>query len=356
MPYYRPLLTEMIVGDVADDKLYLKAESFYSDNQINLHLSTSIESVTPNRSEIVLRGGEVKSYSKLLIATGATPFVPPIKGRECEGVFTLRDINNLETIREHLKSRGVKTATVIGGGLLGLEAACSLAQLDIRVTVIDTASFVLPRQTDSDGSALLQKVIENSKVEVITGAMVDSIAANSDGVVCRVNLADGREIFTQMVLLSVGLSPNISIAKKADINCDRAIIVNSRLETSVKGIYAAGDCAICDEKYNGVWEPAINQGVVAGSNMAGEPKEFSAKEYPATLNAFESSLLSIGNLHNDKKGKTKRLVTINELKGEYQALYFAENRLDGALLIGDISSAVNQNLTYEECIDKKILH
>jgi len=360
-PYYRPILTEMISEDVSDDQFYIKSTNFYADHRITLNLNSPVESINPTNFTCTLVSGDEVSYDKLLIATGASPFIPPITGRDLDGVFTLRNDKDLDTLKAAVSSDLVKEVTVVGGGLLGLEAACSLAKRNCTVTVIDTAPTILPRQTDSGGSALFQKIVQSGQIKVITNTVVSEIHGNKDGAVEGVLLANGMDIKSDLILISAGLSPNIALAKKAGLECNRAIIVDDSLQTSNRHIYAAGDCSIVSGTYYGVWDPAINQGRVAGANMSGDSIEFVGKKYPATLNAFDTSLFALGDLHNsENEAPHQKIVSVNEVSENYSALYFTNDILDGALMIGDISKAalvisgIDKGLSYEECIDAKI--
>ncbi len=361
LPYYRPVLSEMINSDVGDDEFYINNKNFYNDMKIDVKLNSKVLSVNKDKKIIVLEDNSEVSYDKLLIATGATPFIPPFTGKDLEGVYTLRNSKDLSKIKNIISENECLKMTVIGGGLLGLEMACSLANKGCPVTVIDTAPTILPRQTDSNGSNVLQNVVENSKIKVITGVMVEQIYG--EGKVNGVILNSGEDIKADVVLVSAGLAPSISLASEAGLKCERAIVVNERMETSDPDIYAAGDCSVTNGKYYGVWEPALAQGRVAGANMVGDRQGFSGKLYPATLNAFDTSLLAIGNLHNDGtdlKG-VKSISQTDEMRNIYRTLYFKDGKLDGALLLGDISKAasiisgVNENIDLEDCVERKIL-
>jgi flavorubredoxin/NADPH-dependent 2,4-dienoyl-CoA reductase/sulfur reductase-like enzyme/rubredoxin len=362
MPYYRPILTEMISEQIGDEQFFIKNESFYSDNNIVINLNSPVAEIQRKEKTITLESGETVAYDKLLLATGASPFVPPIKGKDLPGVFTMRTDSDLGSLQAALKKESTKEVTVVGGGLLGLEAACSLAKLDCKVTVVDTAPTILPRQTDASGSELFHKIVKSSNIDIITNTVVQEIYGNSDTNVQGVILANGTDLKSDLVLISAGLSPNIELAQKAGLECNRAVIVDSSLRTSDVHIFAAGDCAITDGTYYGVWEPALNQGRVAGANMAGDEAEFNGKQYPATLNAFNTSLFALGNLHNSgEEDGAEKIIAVDELCGNYSALYFTEGKLDGALMIGDISKAapiisgINNRMDLQECIDAKIL-
>ena len=363
LPYYRPLLTEMISEEISDDTFYLNSKSFYEDMKIDIKLNSKITEINKSDNKILLLNGRTISYNKLLVATGATPFVPPIKGADLSGVFTMRNSQDLEDIQSELAKESVKKVTVVGGGLLGLEVACAIAQKNVEVTVIDTAPTILPRQTDIDGSGLFKEIVENGSINIITDTVVQEIYGDSNGSISSARLANGDDIKSDLMLISAGLSPNIALAQDCDIKCNRAIITDEFMRTSEPNIFSAGDCSISNERYYGIWESAINQGRIAGANMVGEKLSFEGKVYPATLNAFNTTLFAMGNLHNDKSINKdfQKIVIKDEIRGVYSSLYFTDNKIDGALFIGDISkaapviAAINKGMDFEECVDAKIL-
>ncbi|MGM0442760.1 MAG: FAD-dependent oxidoreductase, partial [Fibrobacterota bacterium] len=358
LPYYRPVLTEMISdASVTDEEFFVKNDNFYRENRINVHLNTRIEDIKADSKEIICADGQRESYDSLLLATGASPFVPPIQGKDLTGVFSLRSNGDVNRLKETLHRVETKEVTVIGGGLLGLETACAVAKMNKNVTVIDTAPTILPRQTDRAGSAFLSRIIEDSRIKIITDTVVQEIVG-TDGTVSSVICANGDTHSAQAVVVSAGLSPNTELAQKAGISVNRAIPVNSQMETEKEGIYAAGDCAICNDTYYGIWEPALQQGTAAGANMAGERAEFTAKMYPATLNAFGTSLFCIGNIHVDENDPAVQIIRRrNDIDRTFVSYYFDKGILVGALFIGDLSksamviSGVNTGVSYQEALD-----
>jgi flavorubredoxin/NADPH-dependent 2,4-dienoyl-CoA reductase/sulfur reductase-like enzyme len=362
LPYYRPVLTEMISETISDESFFINPTSFYSDKNINIHLNSPVEKIDKLSKTVILSDKKEVSYDKLLIATGSSPFVPPFKGSDLNGVYTLRSDKDLAILKDAITAVKNPNILVVGGGLLGLEAASSLAKLNSSVTVVDTAPNILPRQTNQEASGVLQKLVEKSSIEIITDTVVQEIYGDKNGVT-GVVLANGADIKTDIVLVSAGMAANISLAEGADLKTDRAIVVNSKMESSTNDIYSAGDCAISNSRYYGIWESALAQGRVAGANMVGEELTFEPRLYPATLNAFDTSLFAMGNLHNagDDEQDLQKISSSNELKEEFSTLFFKDGKIDGAILIGDISkaapiiSAVSSKLSIDDCVDCKII-
>ncbi len=223
---------------------YIKPAEWYQENNIKLTLGMTVTEIRKDSKEIVLANGETRKYDKLILATGAEAFIPPIKGADQEGVTAIRSLEGVKRLQETLKK--ISKAGVIGGGILGLEAAWELKKAGKEVTVIELSPNIMNKQLDEKGSALLQDAAEKSGIRVITGKGIEEIAG--EGKASGVKLADGTTADGELVILSTGVKPNIELAKAAGIETGRSIKVNERMETSEKDIYACGDCA----EYNGV--------------------------------------------------------------------------------------------------------
>jgi len=325
-PYYRPYLTEFIgdrnVGNKAN--FYLNPADWYAENRVNLQLSVKIVKIDKKNSQVIDMSGKIFSYDSLIIATGATPFVPMQSALEKEFVFAVRTINDAKKVEAF--SGNIKKAVVIGGGLLGLEAVWSLVKKGISVTVIERAPRLLPIQLDLESSEFLSAAIRSKGVEIITGASTEGIITENEK--HFVTLQDGRKIETGMVLFAIGIRAEISLAKDCCINTDRGILVNERMETSAENIFACGDAA---QFGTGIplWMPAMKQGTVAGTNAAGGNASFAHDIYPAALNAFDMKLISIGT--------TEDYQTYYEKSdgSSFRKLFFKNGVLSGAIIIND---------------------
>ena len=250
--------------------------SYYQMMKIDLRLETTAKkiNVEDKTVEIEDKNGksEILQYDSLILATGAYPFVPPIKGRERKGVFTLRTLEDGKRINQALEE--AKSAVVIGAGLIGLEAAVSFVERGLKTTVVELLPQVCPAMLDKDTARLVQKHLEEKGLKVVTGKGVDEILG--DDHVSGVSVA-GEEIPADLVIVATGVRPNVQLAKEAGIAIGetRGIKTNMRMETSVKDVYAAGDCA---ESVNLITKrpmlsqlgtTAVRQGKVAGINAAG---------------------------------------------------------------------------------------
>jgi flavorubredoxin/NADPH-dependent 2,4-dienoyl-CoA reductase/sulfur reductase-like enzyme/rubredoxin len=332
LPYYRPVLTRALADKVEDTEYFIHPEHFYEKNRITLHLGSTAESLSPRDKSFRLTDGQTVKYDKLVLATGASCFIPPIQGANLPEVVALREKTDFDRLTGLLEGRP-KNVSIIGGGLLGLETADALHRLGHNVTVLEACPSVLPRQLDPDGSPLFAKIIRKSGVEVHYGVYVEEILG--EGKVTGLKTRSPQEIPADIVIVSAGIRPNVELAKDAGLKTDRGIDVNERMQTSDSDIYAVGDCAAVHGRCGGLWESASLQGSVAGANISGDDKTYSCKLYGATLAAFGTSLFSIGDL-GAGDGKYEQIMAYNELSGIYRKIYFKDGRVAGGVLLGDV--------------------
>jgi NAD(P)H-nitrite reductase large subunit len=338
LPYYRPSLTEYIGDSNVESRsnFLLNQESWYRDKNVELSIGTKVVAINTAEKTVTTDSGETLSYGKLILANGSTPFVPFKEAAGKKNVFSIRTLDDARAANK--LSGTVKTAVVIGGGLLGLEAAHSLSGKGVRVTIIEGADRILPRQLDQESSRMLQDILTGANVALVLGRSIEAI--QGEGSATGVRLADGEVIPADMVIISIGVRPNVEIARSCGIAVNRAVVVNERMETSVPGIYACGDVAEFNGKCISLWMPAMKQGKVAGSNAAGKPAEFLDEAYPAILNSFGTKIYSAGDICQDKKEGEYRVHTAGDPgKNQYKKLFFVEDRLAGFILIGDISES-----------------
>ncbi|MGA9350671.1 MAG: FAD-dependent oxidoreductase, partial [Anaerolineae bacterium] len=271
--YPRPRLQRFLAGEIELEDLYLYSPAWYEGQGIAVHLGAEVMGLDPTAKRIALaactersrsNGCEV-SYDRLLLATGSRPFIPPIEGVDKEGVFTLRTIEDALAIRRW--AEGAKRAVVVGGGLLGLEAARALMVLGLRVTVLEYESYLLQRQLDAEGGALLRKLIGAMGIEVALNASSQAILG--DGQATGVLLQDGRTIEGDLILISTGIRSNVKLAQEAGLEVHRGVVVDEHLRTSAEDIYAAGDVAEFQGRVYGIIPAALEQARTAALNMLG---------------------------------------------------------------------------------------
>ncbi len=360
LPYHRPVLTEAIARDIPEKELLIEPESFYQSLNIALNLGATVTDINSDKRTITLDGGKKVSYDKLVIATGGKCFIPPIQGIDLPEVVALRQKTDLEGLKKLLGTGKQKNVVVIGGGLLGLECAYHLSRLEHNITVLEACPTILPRQLDTEGAPVLQKIIEAHKnIKVIHGVFVDEVQGHDK--VTGVRTRNGEFIPCDVVIVSAGVACNKSLAEKAGIKADKAIIVDNRMQTSKPDIYAAGDCAICGSRYDGIWETALEQGKVAGANIAGDEVVYKPKVFGATMRAFGTSLFSVGFIGSAEGTDAIQVSAKNELKNTYRKLFFTDGHLTGGVLLGDVSqttpllAGVTRGFDAEDAADNKLI-
>lgn len=341
-PYYRPYLTEYIGDDTIEKRsnFYLNPESWYAEKKVSLHRGEKIASVDAGAGTVETISGKKHPFGKLILANGSSPFVPIREALSKKNVFSVRTLGDARAVHQKANEKG--PAIVIGGGLLGLEAAHSLSKKGLPVTVIEVGDRILPRQLDSECSAILQTIIARAGVTLMTGKSIDSIEGSD--MATAVKLADGEELPAGLVIFSIGVRPNVELAASCGARVNRAVVVNERMETSVPGIYACGDVAEFNGKNIALWMPAMKQGKVAGSNAAGRESFFVDEVYPAILNSFGTRVYSVGDFCVERKdGEYRVHEARDEERGNYKKMFFVNDRIVGLILIGDISES--QKLT-----------
>ncbi|MFQ6092726.1 MAG: NAD(P)/FAD-dependent oxidoreductase [bacterium] len=329
--YFRPKLPDLLGGSVEPEEIYAYSEEWYHRRNIGVHLRVTVTQILPARKEIVLEGGARVSYDSLLLAAGSRCLVPPIRGVDKEGVFTLRTIEDAAEIKRYAK--GCKRAIVIGGGLLGLEASRGLRSLGLEVTVVEFLHRLLPRQLDEEGASLLRTKIEEMEIQVLLSAESEEILG--EGIVTGLLLKDGRKIEGDLILISAGIRANVEIAREAGIAVGKGVLVDEHMRTGVEEVYAAGDVAEFQGRMYGIIPAAIDQAKVAGANMAGnESVEYEGTVPYTTLKVVGVDLTSIG-VATPEGEEFKQIRKINPREGVYKKLVLCEGTIVGAIFLGD---------------------
>ncbi len=349
--YNRPMLTKGILSEIEKLSLYIKPSSWYEENKIQLKLGLNVSEIDPKKKTVKLSDGTTEEYDKLVIATGAESFLPKLKGVEKKGVFGIRNLENIEEIRNYIED-GVKQAVVLGCGVLGLEAGWELKKMGLDVTILGNSQVIMNKQLDAKGSEFLKQAIAKSGVNLIAGNNIEEIVGKDK--VTSVRLEDGTDIEAQILIISTGIRQNTELAKAIGIETNKSIIVNEKMETSLPDIYACGDCAEFDGANYAIWTQAINMGKVAGANAAGDEKIYLKTAPAVTFSGMNTSIFSIGDIgkSSDKKYKTKEFCDEDNLV--YKKLYFLNGKFCGGILIGDTKSQKELFTAFDEklSIDK----
>ncbi len=347
--YYRVRFPELIAGDIKIKDIIIHTKEYYQNKKISLHLEERVTGGDPQKKEITTQLGKSYPYDQLLLATGGYAFVPPIKGVEKKGVFTLRSMNDAVGFMEFLP--GVKQAILIGGGLVGLETGGALLKRGIKVAVIETNPRILPRQTDPEGAKILQEKMEKMGFSFFLTAQSDEIVGKDN--VEGLRLKDGRFVEGQMAIISAGVRSNLQLAKAMGVETKDGILVNDRMETKTPGICAAGDVAEHRGRCYGLWPAAQRQGEVAGVNMAGGSAVYEGTTVSNRLKVVGVDLTAVGDI--DAEGKLECVVRCDRETGVYRKLAFKEDKIVGCLLLGDIKGVQEIQNAIESKIPAKEL-
>ncbi|MBL1293389.1 MAG: NAD(P)/FAD-dependent oxidoreductase, partial [Thiotrichales bacterium] len=262
--YNRILLSPVLTGEMALEDIMLNDVDWYKDNDINLQLNKKIVKIDRRGRKVMDEGGEETAYDRLLIATGSNPFIIPIPGHELEGVIAYRDIADVDYMLD--TANEYKNAVVIGGGLLGLEAANGLKERGMNVTVVHLLDTLMERQLDASSGALLQSSLEDRGLSFKMTAQTAAIVG--DKRVEKIQFADGSELATDLVVMAVGIRPNIELAEKAGIHSERGIVVNDTMQTYDPRIYAVGECLQHRGETYGLVAPLFEQAKVCANHLA----------------------------------------------------------------------------------------
>jgi len=331
--YNRPMLTKGILSDIDEINFYIKPREWYDENNIILTLGTTVREIREEFKGLILSNGETRSYDKLIIATGAESFIPPIKGADQEGVFAIRFLAGVNALQKYLKK--VNKAVVIGGGVLGLEAAWELKRAGKDVTVIEQSKNIMGKQLDDKGSALLKKATEKSGIKVIAGIGIEEITGS--GKATGVKLADGTIAEGELGILSTGIRQNIGLAKGTNVLAERSIKVNEKMETTATDIYACGYCAEFNGVNYAIWRQAIEMVTFAGINAVGDEAVYETIIPANSFKGMGTSLFAVGDNGKDPEKSYKTFEIQDDAKGTYEKYYFVNNRFCGGILLGDVS-------------------
>lgn len=339
--YCRPLLTFLLAGEISEAALWLKAADYYERWRFQTRLGQRVVAVNPGEKTVRLADGTELAYDRLLVASGARPILPGIPGQELEGVFTIRTWGEFQELVKKL--RPDKPVAVIGSGLVGIKTAQALAQRRLPVTLLARKSQVLSTLLDPMAAGLLHQALTDIGVDLRFHAVPVALSGQN-GKVTGVVLADGREVRAEVVVFGIGVQPNVDFLPPTILGDKGAIAVDRRLGTGLPDIYAAGDCVqACDRRtghsiYFAIWPAAVEQGQIAGANLAGQ-----SRDYDGILpqNSFH-----VGHTRIIAGGQVKPTTAAGEVhtffdptRRIYRRLVVQDDRLVGITLVNQIDNA-----------------
>lgn len=352
LPYNRPMLTKGIVTDFGYNGLAVEGPEWYTQNDIFFMANTTVVKIDTEAKLVDVRlqdggHGGVK-YDKLIYALGAYCFVPPIKGADLGHVVSVRSIADTDRVRKIIEERKASKAVCIGGGVMGLEGAWGLKNGGLDVTVLETAPGLLPRQLDDEASAMLEDICNGAGVSIVTGAKITEITPDA------VVLEDGTEYEAQLVIMSTGMRPYTKVAEDSGITVDKWVVADTKMQTNLPGIYAAGDCVTVNGQPQAFWAQAVATGRVAGANAAGDDLEYEKLGSSLVMEVCNTSVFALGTNGKDPGREFRAVGKKDADAGTYEKYYFADDKLEGVILVGDISKMgamtekIAEKASYEE--------
>jgi len=339
--YSRPLITYLLSGLVDEERMIYRPLDYYDKAKVSAVLGTEVVRVHSRSRCVETLIGDRVHFDRLLIATGGRPIVPTdVGGADLQGVFTFTTLDDARSIKQHIAANEVKSALVVGGGLIGLKSVEALMALGLRITVVELADRMLSSTFDRTASSLLQKKLHAAGVEVLCDNTVSRVKGD-DGRVAGAILRDGREVDCGLVVFAIGVLPDTAIVEGTDIEVDRGILVDNHMQTSVEGIYAAGDVAQAEELLCGeqrciaIFPNAYRQGLVAGANMAGVQAEWDGGLAMNAVTVCEMPTISVGLTSGLDEGY-EVLETLDEDSYEYRKIVMRGDYIVGAIFVGQV--------------------
>ena len=354
LPYYRISLTRYLASDVRKENLVIHPLSFYQEKRINLLTGVEVTDIDADNKRVELSDGTSMPYDRLILASGATPNIPPIPGSNLRNVMTVRDVEDVNLLLDLI--RKTESCVCIGGGLLGLETAGAIAKHGVRVTVLEVQKWLMPRQLNQKAASILKSYLDSIGIVVRENVAIQEIVGDE---ACEgVKLNTGEVLPAQLVIITAGIRPNVLPAQKAGLKVNKGIVVDSRMQTSQKDIFAAGDVAEYDGMLYGLWNAAQYQGKIAARNVIGEDARFGGMPPSATLKVLGLDIFSIGDFTPNTGDST---LYEQEATGRYVLFAMKEDKMIGSIIIGDkalaakVKQAVEKGLVFPQDSAEKII-
>jgi nitrite reductase (NADH) large subunit len=334
LAYNRVLLSSVLAGETASHDIELKPAGWWRDRGVTLKYGCRATEIDVGRRELKIANEESVTFSRLVLATGSTALRLNLPGADLAGVHTFRDTRDVDLLLTLAAQK--KRVVVVGGGLLGLEAAYGLAKAGAPVTLIHLMDRLMERQLDAPAAALLKALVEAKGIKVLLNANTARIHGNTG--VERVELTDGRLLQADAVIFAAGIKPNIALAREAGISVNRGIVVDDHLQTAAPDIFALGECAEHRGTCYGLVEPAYEQARVLAQHLAGGSACYGGSTVATNLKVSGVGVFSAGDFIGAEG--CEAIVLSDVRHGLYKKLVISEGRLVGAVLVGDTSDAL----------------
>lgn len=362
--YLRTQIIDYATGDLPEDRFFMTKEGFYEEKGVKAIKATVI-SMDGEKKILGLDQGDTLTYDKLVIATGAYPFVPPVKvlGHSklktidstnisgIDGVYSIRNLKDAESFNKKLAT--AKKAVVIGAGLLGLEACDALIDKGLEVTVVEFAPRILPRQLDRDSADCFQHTAEEFGLTFITGDSAKEIIFDHDEI-SKVSLVSGKQLEADLVLFSIGVRSDVA-PFVGQLNIERGIVIDEYGQTSLPGVYAVGDAAQDHGMVYGTWTYAMSSGKTVGKNLAGSTEKLKPYTLFTLFNSLNVKIFSAGMV--DFEDPSLQVHESGNREEKSSKLFFKDQKLVAGILMGDtakgpvLSKAIDANMPYDEAVE-----
>ncbi|MCG7408311.1 FAD-dependent oxidoreductase [Paenibacillus sp. ACRRX] len=343
LPYNRIKLSKDLFADLRSEKVLIKKEKWYQKQQVQAFPSTTITQIDVEQHVLVTATGERISYDKLLICTGSKNRKLSLPGFDKQGVFTIREMHEAEAFKTYIEDKS--SIVNIGGGIQGLETAWSLVKAGKKVTILEAAPRLMARQLDEKASSMLKQKMEAIGIDVRLQATVQQVIGEEAVAGIHVNEST---IPCDSVIYSIGVTPDLDLVASTPVATQRGIIVNEYMETSIADVYAAGDVAEWNGGVEGLWDRAMDQGKVAGKNMASPGTEVYRKTIPLTVfNAFDLALFSMGLV--DEMVCDATLIE-EDASGTYTRLFIKDQTIVGVVSFESVIAAA----PYKAAIESQV--
>jgi nitrite reductase (NADH) large subunit len=350
--YNRIMLSPLLSGEKTLKEIMILDRPWYKERGITLHVGTdkAITQLDRINKRVTTENGLKADYDRLIIATGSKPFILPIEGKQLNGVMSFRDISDVEKMLSAANQH--KKAVVIGAGLLGLEAAMGLCGRGMDVTVVHSNVVPLNRQLDIEAGELLQQELQARGLNFKMNAQTQHIEGDDNGNVTRIHFKDGSSIQTDIVIMAIGIRPNMQLAQDAGIHCEKGIVVSDTLQTYDPTIYALGECIQHRGGTFGLVAPLYDQARVLTNHLSEHGvAQYQTLPTATKLKVTGINLFSVGNINgdNDDNDQCEFLYYRDKQQGIYKKLILKDNRLVGAVLYGE----TQEGAFYNELLDNK---
>lgn len=334
LAYNRVLLSSVLAGDVASHEIELKSAAWWRDRGVTVTYGCAAASIDLANRRVTLADGAQVEFSKLVLATGSNALRLNVPGAELPGVHTFRDSRDVSDLLTLAIEK--KRVVVVGGGLLGLEAAHGLVKAGAKVTLLHLMERLMERQLDPAAAALLKRLVEEKGIEVHLGANTEKVLGRDR--VEGVQLRDGKSISADAVIFAAGIRPNASLANDAGIDVNRGILVDDQMKTATDGVFALGECAEHRGICYGLVEPAYEQARVLADHLAGGSSQYNGSVVSTNLKVSGVNVFSAGDFLGN--GAAESIVFNDPAFGTYKKLVIADDMLIGAVLVGDTRDAL----------------